>query len=445
MTSFETAAAVLGALLVVGALLSGIARRSFLSLTALFVLVGLMLGQGGLEVLEIDPRSDFVKDLALTALVLILFRDGLEVEAEMLQKAWHLPLRKLVLAMPITCGIVAVTTKALTDLTWTESFLVGALLSPTDPVLSSSVVTNPRVPRIIRHSLNLESGLNDGLALPPVLALTAALSADSDFVWWKFVLQDVTLGVGYGLVVGYLASFVLPRGDRLEESIPAHQRALYALGVAFLTYGLTTLPPHGNGVIAVFVCAIVLGIRRPDIRRYFEMRSEDIIEVVKLGVFVVFGSLLAFDTLFDDGWAAVGVVVVTLLIARTVAVWIALAGTGVDRAEKGFMAWFGPKGVATMTFSLLVLSEGIPQGERIFNLAALTVLCSIVAHGATDTPGAEWLARRSSGAALPAPEQSGTPTPPESDVPAGSGSAAGAAGEGRQDGRGGTSRTARRG
>ena len=83
--------------------------------------------------------------------------------------------------------------------------------------------------------------------------------------------------------------------------------------------------------------------------------------------------------------------VVTLLVARPVAVWIALAGTGVDRAEKAFMAWFGPKGVATMTFSLLVLAEAIPQGERIFNLAALTVVCSIIVHGLTDTPGAEWI------------------------------------------------------
>jgi sodium/hydrogen antiporter len=393
MTSFETAATVLGALLVGGALLSGLARRSFLSLTAVFVVAGFLLGADGLDVLKIDPRSDFVRDLAIAALVLILFRDGLEVEAEMLQTSWRLPLRKLVLAMPITAAIVALATKALTDLTWTEAFLVGALLSPTDPVLSSSVVTNPRVPRVIRHSLNLESGLNDGLALPPVLALTAALSADSDFVWWKFVLQDVSLGVGYGLVIGYLASLALPRGSALEESIPAHQRALYALGVAFLTYGLTTLPPHGNGVIAVFVCAIVLGIRRPDIRHYFEARSDDIIEIVKLGVFVVFGSLLTLHGLFSDGWAAVAIVLVTLLVARTVAVWIALAGTGVDRAEKGFMAWFGPKGVATMTFSLLVLNEAIPQGERIFDLAALVVLCSVVVHGLTDTPGAEWIAR----------------------------------------------------
>src|SRR5919197_1490124 len=439
---FDTVIIVLGGLLVAGALLSGLAHRSFLSLTAIFVLVGFALGDGGLEVLHFSAGSGFVRDLAVLALILILFRDGLEVEAEMLQKAWHLPLRNLVLAMPITAGIVALATHPLTDLSWTESFLLGALLSPTDPVLSSSVVTNPRVPRIIRHSLNLESGLNDGLALAPVLALLAALSEESGFTWWKFVLQDVTLGIAYGVVVGWLASYVLPRGDDLERSIPPHQRALYALGVAFLTYGLTTVPPHGNGVIAVFVCAIVLGIRRPDIRHYFESRSDDIIEIVKLGVFVVFGSLLTLDGLFGDGWAAVAVAAVTLLVARTVAVWIALAGTGVDRAEKAFMAWFGPKGVATMTFSLLVLAEGIPQRERIFNLAALTVLCSIVAHGLTDTPGAEWLARRASGEALPAPGRSGTPTRLASDAPGGSGSAAGAAGAGRQDGLVGRSRTA---
>ena len=167
-------AAVFGALLMAGALVAGLARRSFLSLTALFVVAGFVLGQGGLEVLDLQPRSDFVQGLAVVALVLILFRDGLEVEAEMLQKAWHLPFRNLVLAMPLTCLLVALITHTVTDLDWTASLLLGALLSPTDPVLSSSVVTNPRVPRIIRHSLNLESGLNDGLALPAVLAFTAA-------------------------------------------------------------------------------------------------------------------------------------------------------------------------------------------------------------------------------------------------------------------------------
>jgi NhaP-type Na+/H+ or K+/H+ antiporter len=394
MTSFETALAVLGALLVGGALISGLARRSLLSLTAVFVVVGLVLGEGGLEVLRFDATGGFVGGLATVALVVILFRDGLEVDAELLRSEWHLPLRKLVLAMPITAAVVALAARALTDMSWTEAFLLGALLSPTDPVLSSSVVTNPRVPRVVRHSLNLESGLNDGLALPPVLALVAALEmGDGDFVWWQFVLQDVSLGLAYGVVIGLLASMALPRG-RLTESIPAHQRALYALGVALLTYGLTVLPPHGNGLIAVFVCAITLGIRRPDLGAYFEQRSEDVIEIVKLGIFVVFGALLTVDGLLADGWAALGIVIVTLLVARPAGVAIALAGTGLGRPAIAFMAWFGPQGVATMTFSLLVLGSGVPDGEQIFGLAALVVLCSIVAHGVTDTPGSEWMARR---------------------------------------------------
>lgn len=392
---FDTSVLALGALLMFGALVSGVARRSFLSLTAVFVLAGFVLGDGALGVLHFDPRSPFVEELAVVALVVILFRDGLEVEGELLQKAWHLPARKLVLGMPITAAVVALAAHVVTDLTWTQSFLLGALLSPTDPILSSSVVTNPRVPRIIRHSLNLESGLNDGLALPPVLALSAAVAVGgSDFVWWRFVLQDIGLGLLFGVVIGFASSLLLPRGADLDEGIPAHQRALYALGVAFLTYGVTVLEPKGNGFIAVYVCAIVLGIRRHDIRHYVAQRADDIVEIVKLGVFVVFGALLTLDGLFGDGWAAVAVVAITLLVARPVAVWASLAGTGLDAATKGFMAWFGPKGIATVTFSLLVLGKGIPDGGRIYNLAALTVFVSIVVHGLTDTPGSNWMARR---------------------------------------------------
>src|SRR2546421_1931476 len=233
VTAFDRAVVVLGAMLVIGALVAGLARRSFVSLAAIFVAIGFVLGRGGTEVLPFDARSGFVGPLALVALIVILFRDGLEVEAEMLQTAWHLPLRKLVLAMPITAGIVACATKLLTDLSWTESFLVGALLSPTDPVLSSNVVTNPRVPRRIRHSLNLESGLNDGLALPAVLALTAALQVGGKhFVWWRFVLEDVTIGLAVGLLVAGVAARLLPRTKGLDEGIPAYQKSLYALGVA---------------------------------------------------------------------------------------------------------------------------------------------------------------------------------------------------------------------
>lgn len=411
MPSFEAATAFLGALLIVGALASGLAQRSFLSLAALFVLAGFMVGDGGLQLISFRAQSGFVEGLAFVALIVILFRDGLEVEGEMLQRAWHLPLRKLAIAMPITAAIVAAAAHLLVDLTWTESLLLGALLAPTDPVLTSSIVTDPRVPRLVRHSLNLESGLNDGLALPAVLAFLAALGGETHFVWWRFVLQDVGLGFLYGLLAGYLASLLMP-GERTPpheqagvdvrpggrvgaHPIPPHQKSLYALGVAFATYGVTVLSPHGNGFIAVFVAAIVLGLRRPDLRLHFEQRADEIVEIVKLGIFVVFGSLLSLNALESSGWAALGVVAVAFLVARPVAVWTALLGTDTDWRTRLFMGWFGPKGVATITFSLLVLDQHIAAGPRIFDLSALVVFCSIVAHGLSDTPGANWIARRS--------------------------------------------------
>ena len=396
MPSFQATATVLGLLLILGALASGLAQRSFLSLTAMFVLAGFALGPGGLGKIDFRAHSGFVEDLAFAALIVILFRDGLEVEGEMLKREWHLPARKLVVAMPITAAIVAAAAHLLFGLTWTESFLLGALLSPTDPVLTSSIVTNARVPRLIRHSLNLESGLNDGLALPAVLALLAALSTSSgSFVWWRFVIQDLGLGLLYGLACGWVASLLMPRprkGDRaLEHEIPAHQKSLFALGVAFATYGLTVLSPEGNGFIAVFVAAIVLGIRRPDLRVHFERRADELVEIVKLGIFFVFGSLLTLNALTREGWPSLAFVAIVFLLARPLAVWLALLGTSTDRATRLFMGWFGPKGVATMTFALLVLDQNIASGPRIFDLTALVVFCSIIVHGLSDTPGANWI------------------------------------------------------
>ncbi len=413
MTSFETGAAVLGGLLVVGSLLSGLARRSMLSLALLFVLAGFLLGPGAIGVLHFRPGSGWVTDLATVALIVILFRDGLEADAEMLQRHWHLPVRKLVVAMPITAAIVAALAHWLVGLSWVESLLLGALLSPTDPVLSSGVVTDERVPRVIRHSLNIESGLNDGLALPAVLAFAAALDTHvGHFVWWRFLLQDIGFGLVFGVACGLVGSLLMPRepaagamsedagepeataGAAARGAIPAHQRALYGLGLAFATYGLTVLPPHGNGFIGVFVAAIVVGVRRPDLHEQFAAGAEELVEVVKLGIFTVFGSLLTVSALFSDGWAAVAVVAGTFLIARPAGVFIALTGTAVDNVSKAFMAWFGPKGVATMAFSLLVLSRQIEAGQRIFDIAALAVFASIVVHGLSDTPGTNWIARR---------------------------------------------------
>jgi len=419
VTSLPAAAGVLGLLLIVGALLSGVARRSVLSLAVVFLVAGFVLGTGAMGVLRFDPTSDFVTDLATIVLVVILLRDGLEVEGEFLRTQWRLPLRKLVIGMPITAAIVAVVAHLAAGLPWLQAFLLGALLAPTDPVLSSSVVTDPRIPAVIRHSLNLESGLNDGLALPAVLALISALDATSGqhFVWWRFVVQDVGLGLLYGVLCGLIGSVLMPRAGpgRLRGHIPAHQRALFGLGIAFATYSVTVLPPHGNGLIAVFVSAIVLGIRRPDLRHDVIEGVGEITEIAKLSIFAVFGSLLTVHSLFSDGWGALAVVAATFALARPAAVAIALVGTRLDGPARAFVGWFGPKGVATIAFSLLMLGRHIPSGERVFGIAALAVFSSTILHGLTDTPGANWIARRQSARMQGVPPPSASPAEPELD------------------------------
>lgn len=417
METFEIALIVLGALLVIGALLSGVVKRSFLSLTALYVLAGFALGQGGLGVLDFTADEGFVEELAIIALVIILFRDGLEVEAELLAKQWHLPLRKLLVAMPITAAIIMVAGHFIVGLSWLEAALLGALLSPTDPVLSSAVVTNPRVPRLIRNSLNLESGLNDGLALALIIPVAAALDGARDgTVWWQFVLEDISIGVVAGIALGYLASLLIPRSSS-GSAIPDHQKVLYALGVAVLTYGVLSFAGHGNAFIAVYLCAITLGVRRADIRDYFSSGAEEMLELVKLGIFVVFGSILTVQALFSNGWAAVAIVLITLLVARTAGVWLSLIGNRekLSTQTKAFMSWFGPKGVATMTYSLFLLALGIPGATEVTNLAALCVVTSIIAHGLTDTPGANWIGRVAAAAREKA-QRDGQPAPPDAVV-----------------------------
>ena len=235
-----------------------------------------------------------------------------------------------------------------------------------------------------------------------MLAFTAAAGAGDGFVWWEFVLQDVGVGLATGLLVAFIAARLMPSDKGSEMAISAHEKGLYGLAVAFLAYGAAVLPPEGNGFVSVFVAALALGIWRPDIAACFEARSEDLIEVIKLGVFLAFGAILTFDFLFESGWAAVAIAAFTLLVARPVAVFAALTGSmQVGTDGKAFMAWFGPKGVATMTFALFVLGSSVPEAELVASIAALTVFVSIIAHGLTDHAGAEWMARRAAAAQAP--------------------------------------------
>ncbi len=362
-----------------------------LSLTVVFVVGGMFIGGDGLDLLSPSPHSPALEGLGIAALVLILFVDGLEVDRELVVEEWKAPLAKLLIAMPLTAGAIAALGVTLFDMSILQGLLLGSLLSPTDPILSSGVILNNKVPHRVRHSLSLESGLNDGLALPAILGLSAALLG-TEFHLFTFLAQDLLLGLLVGVAGGWVAAKLIPCAAT-DPHLPPHQRSLYALGLGFALFGLASVV-HGNGLIAVFVGAFVFGERRHDIAALVHDRSADVVEIVKLSVFAAFGTLLSVDLLTRHGWAGLAFVAGVLLLARPAAVGVALLGRRFSFAEVLFIGWFGPRGVASIAFAMLVVSMHVPGATLIFELVALVVFASIVCHGFTDTVGANWLARR---------------------------------------------------
>ena len=387
---FGDAVLILGALLAVAAALSGAMRGTVLSISVLSVGLGIALAAAGLVSVDADDRA--IVYLIELALILTLFSDGLFVERELLRVHWGPVTRAIVVAMPITLLLLALAAEAIfPTLSWAEAFLLAAVLTPTDPVVTSTVVTAQRVPAIVRHTLNLESGLNDGLALPFVLffLILAQPGGDAGSEAAK-LLGEAAFGALVGIALGVL-------GGRLHHHLPgggitARYEGIYAVGFGLAAFGVADVT-FGNGLIAAFVAGIVMGVVEHEIPDAFVAFAENVSAIFQVITFFVFGALIVATGYHGDIWRLVLFILVALLIARPAAILLAFVNSRLPRAQKLFIAWFGPKGVASMLFALFVLKSHVGDAGPIFDIAALTILCSIVAHGLTDTVGATWIER----------------------------------------------------
>jgi sodium/hydrogen antiporter len=389
--SFAGGLLLFGGLLAIVAALSGVMKGTVLSASVLSVAFGFGLAVAG--VVHVDAGDEAVIQLVELALILTLFSDGMFVERELLRSHWGPTARALVIAMPITMGLLALAAKALfPDLTWAQAFLLAAVLSPTDPVVTSAVVTSRLVPSKVRHTLNLESGLNDGLALPFVLffLVLASPGGDAGAEALKLVGEaavGAVIGVALGVFAGRL-HFNLPGGG-----ITPRYEGIYSVGFALAAFGLAEVT-FGNGLIAAFVCGIALGASEREVPEGFVEFAENSSAILQVLTFFVFGGLIYATGFHHSVPPLVLFVAFALLVARPVAVMLSFLRTGIPQSEKLFMAWFGPKGVASMLFALFVLKSDVGNNALIFDTAAIAIIVSIVAHGLTDTIGAQWLARR---------------------------------------------------
>ncbi|MCF2534111.1 MULTISPECIES: cation:proton antiporter [Streptomyces] len=376
--------AVFGVALLIAVLLSGLAARTVLSTSFLFLVGGALVSDGFLGLIHITPDSGIVATTADLALFAVLFTDGQHVSFSKLRANWRNPARALGLGMPLAFVFMALVTHFLVGLDWTTSFLVGAVLAPTDPVFASAIVGRKEVPAKLRELLNVESGINDGLALPIVLILIAAAgptSGTAEASLGKIALE-LLLGLLFGVLLPLLVNGLVR--FRLLGAEPKLQ-PLLPLATGIILYATCHLT-HANPYLAAFSAGAVLVAVSPEAKDAFEPLGEALAELAKFAALLVFGALLTpqlFGDLSLGGYAAV---VLAIVLIRPASMLISLIGTHFNRREKLTAAWFGPKGFASVVYGLLVLQSGIPQAEEAYTLIAVCIAFSIIAHSSTDVP-----------------------------------------------------------
>ncbi len=383
--------AIVTAIVFVWGTLSARLERYDVTAPIIFVIAGLLLTHGLLAPLGFAPSHELVKALAEITLVLVLFADASRVRLSDLRADMGLCLRLLGIGLPLTIGLGILLALALFNgIGIWLAVLVGAALAPTDAALGAGVMVNPAVPARIRRLLNIESGLNDGIATPVVLvAIAGAATAEhAASVGPGAAAVELVLGVVVGVVVGGAGGFVVnvarrrgwAEGDFAGSAVLALAICAYACALAL----------HGNGFIAAFVGGLAYGATGGERGERLVPYVEETGALVSLLVWLAFGAIAVVPAFESLTWQTVLYAVLSLTVIRMVPVALALAGRRLGRAAVAFVGWFGPRGLASVVFALLALEDLGHSAEPAVTVIVFTILLSVVAHGLTADP----LARR---------------------------------------------------
>jgi sodium/hydrogen antiporter len=367
----------------------------------LFVSIGLLVGSEVLDEVDISSTSSTVRALAEATLALVLFADASRIDFGRLRREFSVPVRLLGIGLPLTIVFGALAAGVIFDvLSFWEAVIVGVILAPTDAALGQAIVTEPRVPSRIRQGLNVESGLNDGICVPLLFAAVAAADVESHIsegrTGMTLLLEEVGYGVVGGVAGGLLIGAIVLYAGRRDLIAGSWRQVIPAAGAA-LAYG-TASAIGGSGFIAAFVAGLVF---RAVIRRDPEdmnRLTEEVGSVLHGVTFVIFGAISLGPALGELSWELALYAVLSLTVVRMVPVAIAMLGSRARLPTLGFLGWFGPRGLASMVFAVIVIEESQLPHEHLIVLATyLTVGLSIFAHGLTAAPlaarYAEWFER----------------------------------------------------
>jgi NhaP-type Na+/H+ or K+/H+ antiporter len=386
------AALALTVLVLIGyAILSRRFSTTSLSGPIVFVTLGLVMSDQVLGIFTVELDEEIIQILLKATLVVLLFTEASELRIGTLRAERSIPTRLLLIAMPLVIGIgFAVAAVTFTNLGVWEAALIAAILAPTDAALGQAVVSNERVPQDVRHGLVVESGLNDGLAFPFVLAFGGAAQVAEgaeelpDFVTLLF--EQVGFGLLLGVAVGWLGGKAIVHASNRGWVTKGWLNVVF-LGFAAVSFAVAEMV-HGNGFIAAWVAGLVLGHVIQSVDVDVQSFSLDLTKILVMLSFVVFGALGLAPALSDLSWQVVLYALLSLVLVRPIAVAISMFRSGKRAPTVAYIGWFGPRGIASIILALIVIKKfALVDEGLIILIMTVTVAASVYLHGMTAWPG----------------------------------------------------------
>lgn len=382
--------ALIAAVIVAFAAVSRRLHDSIVSPAMFFAAAGLVLGSDALGWIDLDVGGETIRLLAEATLTLVLFADASRIDLGALRREYSVPVRLLGIGLPLTIGLgMLLAWPLLPGLSAIEALVLAVMLAPTDAALGKAVVSEPRLPSRIRQGLNVESGLNDGICVPLLLIALAAAEAEETALTARDAVTVVAEQIGYGVVGGIVAGVagaLLLRVVVRRSLIEGVWIQILTVGLAALAYGIAA-PLGGSGFIAAFVGGLLFGRLRQEAGGDVDHLLEETGEALNSVTFIVFGSVILGVALTSITWQTGLYAVLSLTVVRMIPVAVAMLGTRARRPTVAFLGWFGPRGLASIVFAVIVIEEAsLPHTDAILLATALTIGLSVLAHGVSASP-----------------------------------------------------------
>ncbi len=381
-------------------LIAGRVERAAASGPIVFVVSGFIMGPMLFGWFDGSVSRDGIKVLADLTLALILFIDAANADFSVLKKQFRIPTRMLLLGLPGVIFLGTLTAAVLFDkLSIFEAAILGTMLAATDAALGKAVVTNKAVPKEVREGLNFESGLNDGLCVPILFVFIALALGSVEGSGTMHALKLVMQELGIGLVVGLGITAVGAKAFRwcLDKGWVTEiwiQVTVVALAIACFAVAQSL---HGSGYIAAFVGGLIFGYIAKGATHKLVLAAEGVGETLALMTWFVFGAGVIGQCFSAFTWEMVLYALLSLTIIRMLPVFLSLSGTVESATSKLFLGWFGPRGLASIVFAIIVLNKGVPNAKLLAMVVVLTVFSSLVAHGISANPLSAAIGARSGG------------------------------------------------